>query len=605
MKDLPEQLGIFSSIYKKSIEEHNDYFNSLYPPGKRLDRDVIKRRYNSSFLDGWRITTSLSDNIYTLDVLFSVYAPFDAPRIALVNPDYFLKWPHIEKNGLLCLKHSSDLTIHECSLTLTNYYLEEAKILIEKSQSGENRNDFISEFQNYWNNRTNENGANILLLPLILEKTVNLYYTELNKNHILMVSSHEEGYKWLEDCKLNYADKYLFNKSALFWLNKPIFPDEYPARNYNLNELIMNLGTEEFELLKSIVPNKPGKLPVIIGFETSNGNAVGGIWLSEPRIEKYKAQNIYPRFNGYRKGSKMSPHPLLFLKSSAPIYLSKVQNISRTWIKERGGIGMNSKLKQTNVCLIGCGSLGSGIARILTQSGFETITLIDDEALKWDNIGRHLLGAEFVGKSKVDGLKEFLQKQLPGCLNIKAEKNKWQELLLKNKTYFNNYNLIISTTGDWDGDDSLNYLFNTNLNIPVVYSWMEPFGIIGHTIGILEHGGCLACGFSKCGKFNYSISSWDGVNISKNEPACGVTYQNYGLTDILSIQAMTIKMSADIILGKIKVSTHRFWIGDVSEIPAIGGKIIDNSDYYKDKFISNAMKEISWPINPNCRYHHL
>lgn len=517
-----------------------------------------------------------------------------------------MKWPHFENKGLLCLRHHSDLIIHNCSPELTNYYIEEAKTLIIKSSLGENREDLLNEFRNYWYYKTIDYPRTILLLLDTIKKTEKLFYTELNNKQILMVTSPEAGYNWLEDCKLNYAKKdFNFFNSALFWLKFPIYPSEYPTKNNIFNELIKNLGTTEHELLKSLVPNKPRKLPIIIAFETSNGTALGGVWLNEPYLEKnYKGKKEYPRFYGFRKGSSISPQPQYYLNYSAPCYLSEVQNISKSWIQERGGTGIKKKLRESKVCLIGCGSLGSGIARILTQSGFENITIIDDDTLKWDNIGRHLLGAEYVDKYKAIATKEFLQKQLPGHLNIKAETFKWQKILYNDKTYFNSYDLIISTTGDWEADDSLNYMFNTNLEIPIVYSWMEPFGIIGHTLGILELGGCLTCGFSEKGKFNHAISSWDGVAISKNEPACGVTYQNYGLTDILSIQAMTVKLSVDIILGHTKVSTHRFWTGDITEIQSIGGKIVDNSDYYPAKFISNVIKEIAWPINPSCRYHH-
>jgi sulfur-carrier protein adenylyltransferase/sulfurtransferase len=64
----------------------------------------------------------------------------------------------------------------------------------------------------------------------------------------------------------------------------------------------------------------------------------------------------------------------------------------------------HAALKDRNVALAGCGSLGSKVAMMLARAGVRSFLLIDDDIMLPDNLLRHDLDWREVTAHKVDGL---------------------------------------------------------------------------------------------------------------------------------------------------------------------------------------------------------
>ena len=64
------------------------------------------------------------------------------------------------------------------------------------------------------------------------------------------------------------------------------------------------------------------------------------------------------------------------------------------------------------IVIVGCGALGSGVARLLAQAGVEHISLVDPES-RMENIRRHELGARVVGHGKAQALAGTIRADLP------------------------------------------------------------------------------------------------------------------------------------------------------------------------------------------------
>lgn len=75
------------------------------------------------------------------------------------------------------------------------------------------------------------------------------------------------------------------------------------------------------------------------------------------------------------------------------------------------------------IAIIGCGTIGSHLAKMLAQSGAGhgggSLLLLDNQSLEPGNIGRHYLGMPDIGKWKVDAMREELRRQFPEA-NISA-----------------------------------------------------------------------------------------------------------------------------------------------------------------------------------------
>jgi hypothetical protein len=82
------------------------------------------------------------------------------------------------------------------------------------------------------------------------------------------------------------------------------------------------------------------------------------------------------------------------------------------WLS-RARTGEGEQLAVKRVAVLGCGSLGAGVGKLLLQSGLRHAVLIDPETLGWENISRHELGADSVGQRKASELVARLRLMYP------------------------------------------------------------------------------------------------------------------------------------------------------------------------------------------------
>ena len=107
------------------------------------------------------------------------------------------------------------------------------------------------------------------------------------------------------------------------------------------------------------------------------------------------------------------------------------------------------------------------------------------------------------------------------------------------------------------------------------------------------------------GRFKYALSQWPAKNTLRQTPACGETYQPYGIIDIAPIQAMIARLSVNVILGKERAALHHAWIGRLNEIEAAGGVVWkEASNYYGELGDGGRYIEKQWLIDSSCPYGH-
>src|SRR3546814_10458193 len=89
----------------------------------------------------------------------------------------FLTWPHVEKDGVLCLlPGNADVAMSEPSAVAANL-LGAACELVEDSVAGRNEDDFRTEFLSYWNWAATERAPEIrsLLDPTLPTRAVRVW----------------------------------------------------------------------------------------------------------------------------------------------------------------------------------------------------------------------------------------------------------------------------------------------------------------------------------------------------------------------------------------------------------------------------------------------
>lgn len=166
---------------------------------------------------------------------------------------------------------------------------------------------------------------------------------------------------------------------------------------------------------------------------------------------------------------------------------------------------------------VGLGSIGGYMADSLIKIGAgidDEFTIIDNDILSIDNIGRHLLGIEYIGKSKSQAFKEYAQRQTSN--QIQKLKTKDHNISDYNFQYFmdNPVDLIVDATGSIEVQEYLNELVQQmplesrpNLLHLWIFGNGECVQGFWHDAKLQDHqGGCIQClGTSANGLFESTL----------------------------------------------------------------------------------------------------
>lgn len=144
----------------------------------------------------------------------------------------------------------------------------------------------------------------------------------------------------------------------------------------------------------------------------------------------------------------------------------------------------------------------------------DEFTIIDNDILSIDNIGRHLLGIEYIGKSKSQAFKEYAQRQTFN--QIQKLNTKDNNISDYNFQYFmdNPVDLIVDATGSIEVQEYLNELVQQmplesrpNLLHLWIFGNGECVQGFWHNAKLQDHqGGCIQClGTSANGLFESTL----------------------------------------------------------------------------------------------------
>lgn len=147
------------------------------------------------------------------------------------------------------------------------------------------------------------------------------------------------------------------------------------------------------------------------------------------------------------------------------------------YIQTRNTPYVNPSLKDKRVILIGVGTIGCQIAKLLCaySAGWGQrgeLHLIDPDIFSIENIGRHLLGASHLNKFKAQAVATRLQQDFP-YLNIKAHPNS----ITENWALITENSIIIDATGCQTVSIAIpDYLSRKKLKPLILHSWVHGHG---------------------------------------------------------------------------------------------------------------------------------
>lgn len=546
----------------------------------------------------------LSDGDYYGDFLFteigmirfkieiSKHFPLVLPKIYIDNfKELRLYLPHVEKNGLVCFSSDINYLVDEEKSELVLLHCINKTIkTIEEGLQGINKNDFRKEFVAFWDNQENQIPLCYLCEPSLFIKSVNTIMY---------------GTTWVA---LDKDDEPQLNAASRMFSGEK-------QENYGLDAYYVPIRNKN-----SIMPPKSNKtwskkdiLQII------KKNVTGANKRNFSKLEKRKSKNsvlllldipierefnniiigfLFTKKSGSIKDYKGAPNPIL-VKRHDDLYL-----VNRT-------SGENYE-SGANIAIVGVGSVGSKVAENLGPLGVKKMTLIDNDYFQVENLYRNYLGADSlkIGYSqnnlfKVDLLQEELEKKYP-YLYVDVESMNVLDIISEQPDFFMKYDYVFVCIGDTMASLALNnYFFHSKQK--VFYSWLEPYGIGGHTLFVdysLRKKGCFNCLYTKAGSkdrcSNRASLVKDGQIFEKTLASCRSKFIPYNSIASSECAINAIKIFQKVNQNDELESTLYSWIGEGSTFENLEYQYSDRYTFlngvnrFEDRFYSDYCKVCGW-----------
>ena len=485
----------------------------------------------------------LSTKLGKVSVLIGVPENWDLNLFDIYIKDKnFAFIPHMETDGKLCLFDTEGVLIDRNFGGLLNQCIDRACDIIDSGLSGKNIEEFVDEYNSYWLGFENNIQASIYVPNTNTTQEIKcavetvkkgneqsfISYKNKQKYAKIVISSDPNDFKCLEYTYTLVNCIYVYLSVSEY-----IIPPD-PRKKFSVeyvNNLLSLLDEEnEQKLLLSYKNHKYLFFEIV---QPNGAKNIIGVYFNRCTIKKTDTGKLM----------------VLEHEVCVPVCL---KNISKIHLLNRTKTSEQSKIKK--VLLLGCGSVGSYILNELAKSGFENITVVDNDLLLEENIFRHFLGTEYVREYKTVAMSKYLNKNIPN-MNIITVEETIEEALNDNSIDFSNYDYIISAIGNHNVNRWINrFVFENHISVPVIYAWNEILGI-GNHVALIKYGysGCYECFFDRDEDgLMYDKTSYCEKNqkIAKKLIGCG-SYIPYGS----SVSLKTACMCVDVLNREIDSSS--------------------------------------------------
>lgn len=567
---------------------------------RSLSDAEISQIYNKVDISAvWQFTCEIRSKEIDVNLIIPVDFPYNPPKVGVASPPAFLEFPHIDEDGVLCSQPLSSTYSSETPVDTTNIILRDAIKLLDDNLNGRTTQDLQDEFLSYWSRTLDDSKLPTISLvnPAGPHRII-----RIRKGYLSIVGEDEKSIKtWLKHrYGKNFDD---FEEALLVWLPEPLFPKEYPKNTYDLVKIVASKAPEAAPLLRALAVKSPGRLFVLLGSDTKNGPCLAGVTLHSPKKGNSKYHSSRSTLeDGFRKGHV--PTKIIserFLLAGNPLTRYEIERADPAWVHSRSENPLQKEISAKRVVVIGCGSIGSLVAKYMAAAGVGNLLVIDPERLSRTNTGRHFLGAKSANLSKAEILGKTLQEDYPH-LEVEFKNSSWQVVARNEAQKLDDADLIISTTGNWASDSQLNEWQLANEDAPpILYGWTEAFALAGHAVLIVNDraNGCIRCGKDHTGSANLQVCSF-ATDTILNEPACGVTYQPYGYIEVSHTISLIAEMAVEALMGKIVSSTERVRAAKRSKVLEAGGQWTDEWVDLARENNGEQIVERGWSKVPCC-----
>jgi hypothetical protein len=546
---------------------------------RRLNAAILEQYSNIDPRAGWRVAVPagqfLCDKVDHLHLLIDSAFPASDPRV--VAPQLGVgDWPHVEPRGLLCLvRRTWSVTADVRAISA----LGDAAAVLQLNDE-DRRREFSREFVAYWIQMLSQNPNGPLFLSLVDPSGASreIYFARPSRERVVLADTRDGLLRWLANSGESIEELGV-RRTRLIWLPQPWLPSQFPRR---VSDVFAAAGSGTLnEYLRS-----GESLPVLFGATTETGPVFVGADLPTVPRSRFK--------KGFRSPDKVPGGTLAQFSATNRALRCRVERADARWVHGRDNNPQQSTLVVKRVGVVGCGSLGASVARLLAQMGVGSFVLVDSDDLSTANTSRHVLGSTFVRRNKATALGEFLLRDLPHLEDVCSYPCRFEKLSDRQLDSLTSCDVVISAGIDWAGDVALDRWRRTLPRPPVhVCGWTEEFALVGHAVGLFGHEALLP-GFSADGEPIFSLTTWSSeVRTVVTEAGCGNLFQPHGAIELSNSVILVAELALDVLSGRLNSSCRRVWLGDLDDLRRLGGTPASAFD------VSRARREYPWRAVPS------
>lgn len=512
--------------------------------------------YVGRFVVGWSVSLDLRGEAYQFHVLVDSRFPYSRVRIALKTPDMFLRWPHVEPGGLLCLPRSVS-PLGDIDAAADEAFADALKLIDQCNDGNFVRDELQREFVSYWAHETASDKKPVHSLLDPTNHVARLTAVWFGSEYTLVGESAEQLRQWLSH---HGTEKASIESGAYAHLREAPIPP-FPGQVSDLFSLLEKQSPDTLGLILRCRVDRT--LVVTLGANAATGDGLVALRIAAPKTD------------GFRKGQCNKPsYKKVLWVTRAEMSRLKVLRFDASWVHGRGQNTALPILHSSRVLLLGCGSLGSQVAMRLAQAGVGNLTLIDPDALCAANVGRHALGVGSIGEKrhKASELAKEIRRRFPHIQSVNAYDNHWQAVYATSPQLFETSDLIVACIGEWDADGQLGeWQRREGCGPPVVFGWLEARGAASHAFALTGKAPGLSCVLDSNGDLRVPDTTWEAAGEMQAEPACGTLFQPYGPIDVALAEALVSKLCLDVLTRATTPPIHRVFATSTRQLNEAGG----------------------------------